>query len=705
LKIGKKHSTLALQTETNTMKKVPPLFLFYIFLSLASNSQEGNSDSSKTLGEVTVKAFEQYKQLKQTSAAINFIGQSQLARFNNTNILPALNSTPGVRMEERSPGSYRMNIRGSTLRSPFGVRNVKIYFDDIPFTDAGGNSYLNQLSFYNFNSIEIIKGPGGSLYGAGTGGVILINIQPTNWKRSFDATISGGSYGLLNGNLQLKAGNDKWQNVLSYSHQNSDGYRHHTQMYREVLNWQTKIAAGKKDELKFTVLYGDLYYQTPGALTKAEYDANARAARPKAGTLPSADSAKAAIFQKMILGGITNEYKFSDRFDNRTTVYSSFVELKNPTFRNYEKRREPQWGARTVFKWKKSLNKSLLQIVFGSEFQSGSFNTKDWVNKNGSPGAIMTDDNIHPQIYSLFAQMDLALQRNWSFSFGLSTNETSIKINRVSVANFKPVKKEYNNELAPRFAISKKLFSNFWLYSSISKGFSPPTVAEVLPSTTVISTNLQAEHGINYETGLKSSWLNQRLYLEVNAFYYRLKNAIVQRKDSSNADYFINAGSTKQRGIESQISYQFVSGNINFLPSAKVWVSHTWNKFNYDQFKQSTTDYSGKQLPSVAPHTVAAGADLAILKGFYLNLSFFHSERIALNDANTEFASSYNLASMRLGWKKSLTKKIQTDLFAGGENLFNEKYSLGNDINAAGGRYYNVAPARSFYGGVSLHFN
>ena len=74
-------------------------------------------------------------------------------------------------MEERSPGSYRMNIRGSTLRSPFGVRNVKIYWDEIPFTDAGGNTYLNQLSYYNFNSLEVIKGPGGSVYGAGTGGV------------------------------------------------------------------------------------------------------------------------------------------------------------------------------------------------------------------------------------------------------------------------------------------------------------------------------------------------------------------------------------------------------------------------------------------------------------------------------------------------------------------------------------------------------
>ena len=110
-------------------------------------------------------------------------------------------------------------------------------------------------------------------------------------------------------------------------------------------------------------------------------------------------------------------------------------------------------------------------------------------------------------------------------------------------------------------------------------------------------------------------------------------------------------------------------------------------------------------MPSVAPHTVAAGLDINLKQGIYSDLSYYYSDRIALNDANTDFASSYNLVGERLGWKKLLTKKMQLDLFIGGENLFNVTYSLGNDINAAGGRYYNVAPGRNFYGGASLHFN
>jgi len=679
--------------------------LICLIISLPSFAQDETSDSSKNLSEVIVKAFEQNRELKETPAAINFIAKPQLERYNNTNILPALNSTPGVRMEERSPGSYRMNIRGSTLRSPFGVRNVKIYFDQIPFTDAGGNTYLNQLSYYNFNSIEVIKGPGGSLYGAGTGGVILIHSQPEIWKKGFDVTALGGSYGLMNANVQARIGNEKFQNSLNFSHQTSDGYRHHTNMRRDIGTWQTKIACGQKEELKFSILYGDMYYETPGALTKAEWNANPRAARPKAGAFPSADSAKAAIFQKTFLGGVTNHYKFSDHFDNTTSVYGAFSEVKNPTFRNYEKREEPQWGARTVFKWNKQVDQSLFQVIFGGEVQSGNFNTKTYTNVYGKPGLLQTNDDIRPSIYSIFAQADAHLPKDWNITIGLSTNQSSIKINRISVANFTPVERKFKNELAPRFAVSKKVIENLWLYASASKGFSPPSVAEVLPSTTVISTDLQPEHGTSYETGIKSTWLKQRLYVEVNAFYYRLENAIVQRKDASNADYFTNAGSTKQRGIESQAKYRFFEQSSSFITTAGIWISHTWNKFNYDEFKQSTTDYSGKQLPSVPPHTVATGLDIVTKQGLYSNLTYFYGDRIPLNDANTEFASSYNLLSERLGWKKSLSGKTLLDIFVGGENLFDVTYSLGNDINAAGGRYYNAAPGINFFGGVSLHFN
>ncbi|WP_107685470.1 TonB-dependent receptor [Niastella koreensis] len=681
------------------------LILLAIIAACPLHAQNKQSpDTTRTLQEVVVKAYEQNRQLKEVSAAINVINTDQLKRYNNTSLLPALNATPGVHMEERSPGSYRLNIRGSTLRSPFGVRNVKVYWNGIPFTDPGGNTYLNQLSFYNVNSIEVLKGPASSLYGAGTGGAVLINSQNNERPAGINLHYTTGSYNLQNINAQVTLGDSDHNNTFGYTHQTSDGYRDNTQMRRDVATWETLVKANDKQQLSASVLYGDLYYQTPGGLTAAQYKANPRAARPAAGAFPSAQDAHAAIYQKTFLAGINHQYRFNENFQNTTVVYGAFSNVKNPTFRNYERRSEPHFGGRTMFTLNKQWEQNSLQVSFGGEGQRGFFNTKTFRNVGGNPDTVQTDDDIDNYIYSGFVQGDLHLRGDWSVSAGVSINKSSITITRLTGPETGKLHATFNSEWAPRVAISKKVIPGLLLYASVSRGFSPPGTAEILPSTSIINPDLQAEHGLNYEVGLKSSWLQQRLYVEVNAFYYELRNAIVQRRDSSGADYFTNAGSTRQRGIESQLSYQLLPYKNRFINNARIWASHTYNNFRYQDFKVVATDYSGNKLPGVPKHTVAAGLDVSTRPGWYINLTWYYNDVLALNDANTDMASSYNLAGGRTGWRTGLSKTIMMDVFAGVDNLFDMTYSLGNDINVTGGRYYNAAPGRNYFGGVSFQY-
>lgn len=688
------------------MKKKLSVALVCCCLYLLCPAQTGLADTTQVLGEVVIKAFGQNRRLKETAAAVSYISRAQLERFNNTSVLPALNSTPGVRMEERSPGSYRLNVRGSTVRSPFGIRNVKVYWNGIPFTDPGGSTYLNQLDYYSFGSVEVIRGPGSSLYGAGTGGVLLIGNEPRLSQPGLAIHYTAGSFGLHNLNVRLSTGHDDLYNTVSYTHQASDGYRQHSAMRRDLVSWQTQLITNERQQLSTSVVYGDLYYQTPGALTKAEYTVNPKAARPAAGVLPGAGQARAAIYQKTFLAGITHDYRFSEHLKNSTSVYGAFSQVRNPTFRNYERRTEPHFGARTVFTWQQEIGAAAsLRVLFGGEAQKGLFNTKTFTNVNGNPGIADTDDDIDNRIASVFLQTDWRLPQDWNITAGASINQSSVTITRLSVPGFVPVKRKYNSEWAPRLAVSKKIMHESWLYANVSRGFSPPTSQEILPSTSVISTGLEAEHGITYEAGIKSGWMQQRLYVEINAFTYRLRNAIVLRRDASNADFFINAGSTRQKGIESQAVYRLVVHNGGFITDGKLWISHTWNDFYYADFRKDTVSFSGNQLPGVARNTVVAGADLAVKRGFYTHLTWFYSSRIALNDANTEYAAAYHLLGGRLGWKTRLKNKWVIDLFAGADNLFDERYSLGNDINPMGSpRYYNAAAGRNYFAGASLQW-
>ena len=146
------------------------LFVFTINIGVAQEIP----DSSKPLENVTVRAFEQ-KGNESATAVIKIV--SPLRFDNSVSLLPAFNTIAGVRMEERSPGSNRLNIRGSSLRSPFGVRNVKVYWNNMPVTDPGGNTYFNQFAANSFSYAEVFKSPASSMYGAGSGGLLLLNTQ------------------------------------------------------------------------------------------------------------------------------------------------------------------------------------------------------------------------------------------------------------------------------------------------------------------------------------------------------------------------------------------------------------------------------------------------------------------------------------------------------------------------------------------------
>src|SRR5690625_7819676 len=88
----------------------------------------------------------------------------------------ALNGIPGVRMDQSNLSDSRISIRGQGVRSPWGIRNVKIYLDDIPLTEADGTSRLEGIDLNDLGEAEIIRGQASSIFGAGTGGVLRFQL-------------------------------------------------------------------------------------------------------------------------------------------------------------------------------------------------------------------------------------------------------------------------------------------------------------------------------------------------------------------------------------------------------------------------------------------------------------------------------------------------------------------------------------------------
>jgi iron complex outermembrane receptor protein len=99
---------------------------------------------------------------------------------------------------------------------------------------------------------------------------------------------------------------------------------------------------------------------------------------------------------------------------------------------------------------------------------------------------------------------------------------------------------------------------------------------------------------------------------------------------------------------------------------------------------------------------LVTGVDFTLKKGWYANVMLNYTDHIPVNDANSEFAKEYQALSARIGKRQKVWRFENVDFFVGVDNALNQVYSLGNDLNALGGRYYNAAPGRNFYGGITI---
>ena len=170
---------------------------------------------------------------------------------------------------------------------------------------------LNSLDFNSISNAEIIKGPGASLYGAGTGGVLLLNSElkrETNLSFHFMA----GSYGLFRygGSTQLLTKKGIWKAI--FTQQQSNGFREHTAMSRLAAQIEGITSIGKKSTLSTVLLSSHLNYETPGGLTKAQYDADPRQARPATATQPGAIEQKAAVKNNTVYLGFVHDINWNE---------------------------------------------------------------------------------------------------------------------------------------------------------------------------------------------------------------------------------------------------------------------------------------------------------------------------------------------------------------------------------------------------------
>jgi iron complex outermembrane receptor protein len=399
---------------------------------------------------------------------------------------------------------------------------------------------------------------------------------------------------------------------------------------------------------------------------------------------------------------LSNNWQISDHFRHVLAVYSSYTDFKNPFITNYEKRKESTFGLRSYLEYFREEPAAGWRFTIGAESMQTSTDFDNFDNNQGTPGALQAADDLKATANFAFAQLSIDLHSRLLIELSSSVN--LFKYTYKSIAPVAILKRQntFDPQFMPRAALSYHIASMFYIRGSISKGYSPPTLAEVRGSNNVINTALDPEYGWNYETGFHYQLPDRRLVFDLTGFYYRLNQAITRRIDESDAEYFVNTGGTRQWGLEGNITYLLIPFQGNgLIRSVQFSTAYTLSRFRFHNYMDLSNDYSGNELTGVPKTVLISSADIRLPHSYRVFLQHNYTSAIPLNDANTLYASRYHLVQAKAS-KIFNIGHSPIELYIGADNLLNQKYSLGNDLNAFGGRYFNAAALRNFYGGLSM---
>jgi iron complex outermembrane receptor protein len=182
--------------------------------------------TNDTSGDIIVTAQRREESLSRVPLSISAFNADTLKTRVITREQDLQSLVPGLVVKSgQNQNQVSFTLRGNTL-DPFSGASpaVLTYLNEVPF--SGGNS---STAFYDFSSVQVLKGPQGTLFGRNaTGGAVLYaSTQPGDDFGGY-LTVRGGERSLrqVEGAVDIPIIQDKLSVRLAGDYQAQDGYVH-----------------------------------------------------------------------------------------------------------------------------------------------------------------------------------------------------------------------------------------------------------------------------------------------------------------------------------------------------------------------------------------------------------------------------------------------------------------------------------------------
>lgn len=611
------------------------------------------TETSDRLIDIVVTAEKTPENIQDVPISVTAITEQEVEDGDITSFRDIAENTPNFTTYTPSRNFVTYSIRGSSNFNFFARDPVAFYVDDVPY------DYVNFLGVevFDIERVETLRGPQSTLYGknARAGVVNIITKQPRD-EFEFNGNIGYGNFDNFDVQARLSTPivKDKLAFSLSGSYEERDGFTENTFLDTDIDSQSGFTTRGKllwtpSDNLSvafnvsvdgyddgaqpFVILQSDDPFETEQDFDGFN-DLNNDTQSIRVDYEHSAFRLTSITARRF---SDTNfEYDSDGGISDIAAVFG--VDINSTSFSQEIRLQSPE--ASDKFEW-----------LFGGYYESRDFNV-DESSFATSFGVDLTEAEIDEDTFALFGQASYKPIEPLTLTVGLRYEFFEATLDKADFAEFGGTPTlsfedvEQDDEiLLPRFTLQYDFNPNLMVYGSIARGYNPAgvnyeaTVEEVLRYDTETSTN--------YEIGLKSSWFDNRLNLNLAAFYSPVEDFQLLATDSTGFSRQIANADADIAGVEVELRATPFKGFD--VIAGFGYVDATFDEFE-NPFRNQQIE--GNRLPYSPDYTYNLALQYRANPGIFTRLELQGFGTTVFDNANDFEQEPFVLVNARLGYER-----------------------------------------------------
>ncbi|MDA8658122.1 TonB-dependent receptor [Flavobacteriaceae bacterium] len=652
-----------------------------VFSTFWVQAQNQSALATITLSEVALQAPKTQTPRTQLPFSISVQSVDEFQKiYQQLSLQEYLVAVPGLFTQNANnyAQDLRISLRGFGARAAFGIRGIKLIVDGIPETTPDGQGQLDNLPLGLLSSVEVLRGPSASLYGNASGGVLYLNTLDQLENETIQLQSRLGAFGFQSYQLNTSLKGKKTVALLHMHRTKTDGFRQFSGFEQTLFNTKIKHSFSPKSTLQLQLNYTDSpRAEDAGGIKLKDTEADwsqARQRNVEYDTYESIKQFKSGLRWQKNWGDQWNLdtygfYIFRDFYGKLPFENGGIVDLA----RNY-------YGFGTRLNYKQDMHR--WQI--GIETAQQADQRDRYLNLKGAQGSLSFSQLESFDSFGFYILDEIRWEK--------VLLRTSLRYDDLRLGADTVSEDQTYQVLNPSVGLSYEVASQQRLFANFSSSFETPALSELSANPSGaegLNLELEPARALNYELGWKGLWAKTRM--EANVFFIESTNEILpyELEAFPGRAFYRNAGATQRWGIEVFGSYQW----------EKLELQASMTQAQYRFVENGTL--KDTTLPGIPNSQFFLQLGYTSLENWQFQLTGEHIGSLYADTANEVQIEAFQKVRLQ-GGKTTALGDHELNLFAGINNLFDVRYFDNIRLNAFGGRYYEPAPGRNFFVGLSL---